>query len=139
VTNLLIDTGAVVALLNAREPAHQPCVDFFSGFQGKIISTESVLTESLYLLGDSLEHQKKCIEFFIQGVRIFPFSPKGLMQCLTLMEKYQDTPMDFADATLTVVAEELTCGDIFTLDRRGFETYRWARNRPFKIYPENRS
>jgi len=136
VTNLILDTGAVVSLIDAQEPTHDACTGFFKDFQGKIFSTEAVLTESLYLLGGLFQHQKKCIGFFVQGVRIFPFSSKLLNQCIVLMEKYQDLPMDFADATLVVVAEELACDQIFTLDRRGFETYRWGRNKTFKIYPE---
>jgi predicted nucleic acid-binding protein len=43
--------------------------------------------------------------------------------------------MDFADASLVAAAEETGIGDIFTLDRRGFSTYRIGRNRAFRIVP----
>ena len=33
------------------------------------------------------------------------------------MEKYRNVPMDFADATLAVLAEELETEWVFTLDR----------------------
>jgi predicted nucleic acid-binding protein len=34
-----------------------------------------------------------------------------------LMEKYHDTPMDLADASVVAVAESLTLRRVFTLDR----------------------
>jgi predicted nucleic acid-binding protein len=51
------------------------------------------------------------------------------------MERYENVPMDFADATLVVLAEELQTEQVFTLDRRGFSTYRLHRNRAFRIIP----
>jgi predicted nucleic acid-binding protein len=51
------------------------------------------------------------------------------------MERYRNVPMDFADATLVVLAEELETGCVFTLDRRGFSVYRMHRNRAFQIIP----
>ena len=49
-----------------------------------------------------------------------------------LMERYRDVPMDYADATLVALAEELDADTVFTLDRRGFSTYRLGRRRPFQ-------
>lgn len=133
---LLIDTGAVVAYLDRADSAHERVFDFFSKFEGSFFSTEAVLTESLYLLGERFENQKKCLDFFLNAIQIVPMSTSHLTRIVERMEKYQDVPMDFTDATLVMLAEELSCGDIFTLDRRGFETYRWGRNRTFRIYPE---
>ena len=133
--NLLLDTGAVVALLNRKDASHVPCDEFFKSFHGHLFSTEPVLTESLYLLSGFFDNVKQCLLFFQEEVRLIPSSQKILSQTVTFMEKYQDTPMDFADATLVALAEEIETGDIFTLDRRGFETYRWQRNKTFRIYP----
>jgi predicted nucleic acid-binding protein len=44
--------------------------------------------------------------------------------------------MDFADATLVVLAEEIGISEIFTLDLRGFGTYRILSKKTFKILPE---
>jgi hypothetical protein len=51
------------------------------------------------------------------------------------MEKYEDIPMDFADATLVSLAEEIDLSEILTLDRRGFGTYRMRGKTAFKIWP----
>lgn len=134
--NLLLDTGPVVALLDKSEKHHSQCLEFFKKFKGRIFSTEPVLTECLYLLGENFENQDKCLSFFIQAVELIPNNPQSLKRCSELMKKYQDTPMDFADATLVSLAIDLECREIFTLDRRGFETFRWDRNKSFVIYPE---
>jgi predicted nucleic acid-binding protein len=52
-----------------------------------------------------------------------------------LMRKYHDVPIDYAEATLVALAEELDTPNVFTLDLRGFRTYRWKTRRAFKIYP----
>jgi predicted nucleic acid-binding protein len=49
------------------------------------------------------------------------------------MERYSDTPMDFADATLVLLAEVFEVLDILTLDRRGFSTYRTAGGSAFRL------
>ena len=50
-----------------------------------------------------------------------------------LMAKYADTPMDYADATLVLLADEMGVADIATLDTRGFSTYRTAKGKAFRL------
>lgn len=47
-----------------------------------------------------------------------------LHEAAALMERYADTPMDYADATLVLLADGPRVDEILTLDRRGFSTYR---------------
>lgn len=42
----------------------------------------------------------------------------------TLMSRYSDRPMDFADATLVHLAKREGLSTIFTVDHSDFETYR---------------
>ena len=49
------------------------------------------------------------------------------------MEKYRDIPMDYADATLILLAERLEVFDLLTLDRRGFSVFRSSRRKPFSL------
>lgn len=132
---MIVDTGALVAYLNANEARHGACLDVVKNFQGTFVSTEAVLTEALYLLSSSFEVQAKCLELFAGTITLVPTPREKLGQIKVLMHKYQNLPMDYADATLVALAEDLECGEVFTLDRRGFEAYRWGRNRVFKIYP----
>jgi predicted nucleic acid-binding protein len=43
--------------------------------------------------------------------------------------------MDFTDATLVLLANDLGTGDILTLDERGFRTYRFRGSRRFNLVP----
>ena len=45
-----------------------------------------------------------------------------------LMEKYQDLPMDFSDATLVSLAHDLPIDHIVTFDRKDFGIYRLQKN-----------
>ena len=50
-----------------------------------------------------------------------------------MMETYRDTPMDFADGTLVLLAEALETLEVLTLDRRGFSTYRTRTGRALRL------
>ena len=49
-----------------------------------------------------------------------------------LMEKYRQLPMDLADASLVVLAEEIGSGRILSIDQRDFGAYRWKNHKPFR-------
>ncbi|MBI5407956.1 MAG: PIN domain-containing protein [Nitrospirae bacterium] len=135
--SLLLDTGAFVALLDKSEKQHNRCVIFLREFKGKILTTEPVLTEAVYLLGPSVKAQKACMEFILRGGAVLvPQSPESLSRAVVLMEKYKDIPMDFADATLVTLAEETSIDEVFTLDIKGFSAYRIHGKRPFIVWPE---
>src|SRR3990172_11430093 len=135
--NILLDTGPFVALLDSTEKSHERCVMFYKEFRGQLFTTEPVLTEVLYLLGPSIKAQKAGIEFILRGGTILvPQSQESLKRGLELMEKYKDIPMDFADATLVVLAEEMGIIEVFTLDVRGFRTYRMHGKKVFRLWPE---
>jgi predicted nucleic acid-binding protein len=48
-----------------------------------------------------------------------------------LMNQYSDLPMDLADASLVLLAEELGEGRIVSSDERDFHAYRWKNQHPF--------
>ena len=135
--SMLFDTGVFVALLDKSEKNHERCIAFLKDFKGKLFTTEPVLTETLYLLGLSIKAQRLCIDFILKGgATLIPQSMESLSRASALMEKYEDIPMDFADATLVSLAEEIDVVEILTLDLRGFGTYRVRGKTAFKIWPE---
>ena len=57
-----------------------------------------------------------------------------------LMDKYSDQPMDFADATLVVLAEKYRTDIVFTLDFSDFRAYKYLkghRHYSFKLLGDN--
>lgn len=133
---LLLDTGAFVALIDRSEKRHADCVTVLDGWHGAIVTTEAVLTETLYLVGPRWQAQKVCLEFLHRGAFVLvPASPDSLKRTSVLMEKYASVPMDYADATIVALGEALGTNQVFTLDRRGFSTYRLNQRKPFQIFP----
>ena len=138
--SILLDTGALVALLDRSEKNHARFVEFFSSFKGNLYTTEPVLTEALYLLGPSARMQRTCIQFILEGgAALVPQSSASLERAAALMMKYEDTPMDFADATLVYLAKRESLSVILTVDHADFATYRIEGKRQFRILPANRS
>ena len=132
---LLLDTGAFISLVDRSARQHSECVAVLEGWRGPVVTTEAVLTETLHLVGPGRENQRVCLEFFLRGAFVLvPCSKKSLRRVAELMEKYQDMPMDFADATLVALGEELETEWVFTLDR-GFSIYRLHGKRRFRVLP----
>jgi uncharacterized protein len=133
---LLLDTGPFVALVDRSEELHGECVAALESWTGSVVTTEAVLTETLYLVGPQWRAQKVALEFILRGAfQLVPSSHASLQRVAALMERYRNVPMDFADATLVVLGEELETDRVFTLDRRGFSTYRMNRRKPFRVIP----
>lgn len=136
VADLLLDTGAWVALVDRREREHARCVQALQGLTGRLVSSEAVLTETLWLVGGLRDGPRRCAEFVRRGtVTLVPISSESLARAVDLMARYRNIPMDYADATLVVLAEDLGLDCVFTLDRRGFNVYRLHGRRSFKIIP----
>ena len=134
--NLLLDTGAFVALVDRSERRHADCVRVLEAWNGGIVTTEAVVTETLHLAGPRWAAQKQCLELLLRGAFVMvPASPASLLRVAALMEKYRDVPMDYADATLVALGEEIGSDAVFTLDRRGFSAYRLNQRKAFQIAP----
>jgi len=61
-----------------------------------------------------------------------------LNQLRSLMLKYWDRPMDFADATLVHLANRESLSAILTIDHADFATYRLAGKKRFHVLPVER-
>ncbi len=135
---LLLDTGALVSLLDRSQAHHEKCRRVFSGWTGPVLSTEAVLTEATHLLAGVQGGRTACVDFFVSGgALLVPSSRASLQRVAKLLDKYADLPMDFADATLVALAEEVDCTSVFTTDRTGFSVYRVKGRKPFRIVPSD--
>ena len=133
---LLLDTGPLVAMLDRGEGHHEACVAVLEDWPGEVVTTEAVVTEATHLFSHLTGGPVRCLEFVLAGgTVVVGSSPGAVRRACELMRKYADIPMDYADATLVALAEELGTLDVFTLDRRGFATYRARRSRAFRIHP----
>jgi uncharacterized protein len=135
---LLLDTGALVSLLDRSQTHHHACRRLFDDWEGAVVSTEAVLTEATHLLAGVHGGTASCVEFFLAGGAVLvPSTTASLRRVRRLLDRYADLPMDFADATLVALAEELGSNVVFTTDRTDFSIYRLRDRKPFRILPEN--
>ncbi len=127
---VLVDTGPLVALFDPSDRDHGTCREELSRLKRRaLLTTLAVVNEASYLLDFSRRAQDALLRFVGAGaVEIAQLEASDLLRCAALMDQYADLPMDFADATLVVVAEKLRAPWVFSLDR-DFDVYSLGRQR----------
>ena len=102
-----------------------------------MLTTWPVLTEAMYLLGDAggWPAQRVLWAMLERGaLQLVDMRPADVARVRALMEKYRDTPMDMADATLVAAAEARAIKRVFTLDS-DFGVYRYRGRERFDLVP----
>ena len=137
--NALIDTGALLALLDRTDRWHSICVQTFAQLRLPLVTSEAVLTELFRLVGDSRREMEAAWRLVRSGsIVLAAIENSELIQIQALMSRYADRPMDFADATLVYLAKRETLSTIFTVDHADFDTYRIEGRRRFRVLPAGR-
>jgi uncharacterized protein len=131
----LVDTGALLALVDRGERWHQACSEAYDGLDLPLITTEAVLAETFYFALKRGIRQQMWQFVRLGSISLAPITNADLPVLETLMARYADRPMDFADATLVHVAERENLRTILTIDHSDFETYRIGRSARFRILP----
>ena len=144
----LTDTGPLVALLDRRQHHHQICLQVFKSSRLPLITTWACFTEAMYFCQREGGHpfQRLLWQFINLGAlriyqpadRVIADKPDVtfLARIEQLMEKYVDSPMDFADASLVAASERLRLLKVFTLDKKDFRIYRNIAGQAFEIVPD---
>ena len=134
----LIDTGPIVAYLDVADNEHARVAGHLDRFSGRLVTTGAVVTEAMYFVSTTVLGPRRLAEFVADsGMQVFDLAqPSELRVAAELMERYSDTPMDYADATLVMLADALRIHDVLTLDRRGFSSYRAPSRKGFRLILE---
>jgi uncharacterized protein len=137
--NALIDTGAILALLDRSDRWHKPCVEAFRQLRLPLITSQAVLTELFHLTGDSRTEVEAAWKFIRSGALLLSTIDNAELPHLQrLMSQYWDRPMGFADATLVYLAKRESLSTILTVNHSDFNTYRVDGRRRFRVLPLNR-
>ena len=135
----LIDTGAILALLDKSDRWHDLCVSAFAQLRLPLLTSEAVLTELFHLVGDARVQMEAAWVFVRSGALVLgPLEHAELSYVHALMSRYWDRPMDFADATLVYLAKRESLSAILTVDHADFATYRIEGKRQFRVLPTSR-
>ena len=124
--SVVVDSGFLVGLFDEGDRLHARCRSFLRDYRGRFLTTEAVLTETLALLGPA--QQLRCLEWLGNaqhaGLLEVDREPIDFRAVEKLSRKYADQPMDFADASVVLLAIRAGVREILTADRRDFAVYR---------------
>ena len=132
----LVDTGAVVALVNRADRHHAAAVEWFKRFRGQLLTTEAVVTETAYVLAASPAHLRAALLWFerARAAGLLLVEPVSNYAALSrIIAQYASLPCDYADASLIALAERTGVTAIATVDQRDFSVYRLRGRRRFRI------
>lgn len=132
---VLVDAGALIALLDRSDQNHQACLDVLSGMSDRLVTVWPALTEAMHLLSGAPRGQDALFDMVEDdALEVAKLEDVDLRRMKTLMRKYRDLPMDFADAALVRVAERERIHSIVTFDRH-FRVYALPARARFVVLP----
>lgn len=137
---IIIDTGPLVAYLNARDSQHSWALNQWQTLQAPLLTCEPVITEACFLLRNIHGGRNAVMQLLAKNVLNPNFSLKLEYQAIQqLLKKYESVPMSLADACLVRMAELYPKSTILTLDS-DFKVYRKHRNQEIPLrMPDSRS
>ena len=139
VVDTLIDTGAILAVLDRSDPWHHPCVSALRQLRFPLLTSEAVLTETFHMVGSSSKQSEAAWQFVRSGaISLGTIEHSELPEIHALMSRYSDLPMDFADATLVHLAKRESLRHILTIDQTDFSIYRISGKQRFHVFPADR-
>lgn len=124
--SVVVDSGFLIGLFDETDALHARCREFLRDYRGRFLTTDAVLTETLALL--STAQQLRCLDWLGDaaqaGLLAVDREPVDFRAVEKLARKYADLPMDFADASVVLLATRTGVREILTADRRDFVVYR---------------
>jgi predicted nucleic acid-binding protein len=92
----LIDTGFILALIDADESWHRQCVEAYNRAPLPLITSEAVLTETFHLASRGAVDHRRIWQLVRAGaIQMSPISNAELFPIHALMAQYADRPMFF--------------------------------------------
>lgn len=129
--NVLLDTGPLVALFKRNDHHHTRAVEWFKASRHRLLTTLPVVTEAWHLVSPSA--QLRLTEFAGRALDVLDLGDDALDRIHELVSKYRDRPMDFADASLVLLAERVDVFAIATIDVNGFSAFRSRSGKRFRL------
>lgn len=125
---IIFNTSPLVALVNKRDGTHEWAKQQWSQIKPPLLTCESVITESFFLLRNIHGGQEAIVQLIERNVIKLEFNlEREISSIKDLLTRYQSVPVSLADACLVRMTELNTNSPVFTLDS-DFRIYRKNRN-----------
>ena len=135
---VLVDTGPLVAILDASDSAHTVCIETLSLFRTPLVTTWPVLTEAAWLLRNRPDLVQRLIRSATAGfLRIEIQTEVDAAAMATIFDRYADQHFQLADVSLMHLADRKQIDTVFTLDRRDFGVFRTHQGKPLNLLPQS--
>ena len=132
----LVDTGPIVAILLESDEHHETCVEQLHHIRGPLLTCWPVITEAAWLLRAYPQAIRKLLSSFHgRPFDLVPLGETDLPGIAAVLAKYENLPIQLADASLVHLANREGIDTMFTLDRRGFGVLRLAHGRKLRLIP----
>jgi len=129
---IVVDSGPFIALFDGSDRYHPQALEFFKrAGHSPLISNLAVVAEVTHLLDFSFAARRDFLQWAERALVLDGETVADWPAILALLEKYQDLPADFADASLVALCERLNCFDVASV-YSDFTVYRAQRNKPFR-------
>ncbi len=135
---MIADTSGLLALFNAREPAHAAVRDVVAGLNEPLVVSPYVIAELDYLVATRLGvgAETKMLEELSGGAYTLAHVDAGLLAAaLGVIRRYPDQEIGVADASIVVLADRQRTRSVLTLDRRHFGVLRPLSGGRFTVVP----
>ncbi len=127
--NIIVDSGPLIALFDYDDKYHNKVVNFLKTYDGNLLTTWAVMTEVSHMLAFNLKVQINFLKWVeLGGVKLIDLDQKDLQKLIKYMEKYLDVPMDLADGSLMIVAENHHIKEILSIDS-DYDIYRTLKKK----------
>lgn len=111
-----MDTGPLVAWFCVRDSHHDWAVSIFDPLPTGMVDSEAVLTEACHLVAKDGVPQASVLRLVERNDLVLVSLAGETTAFRSLIERYADTPMDFADACVTRLVELYEESTVCTTD-----------------------
>jgi hypothetical protein len=135
---IVVDTSVVVAYMNAADDHHATVAGWLDGADDDLATTPLIIAEVDHLVGarGGPTARQALHRDLAAGAYLVEWWPGAITSVVETAERYVDTGLGLADASLVALAERLDTIDIATLDERHFRVVRpLAGGEAFRLLP----
>ena len=135
---MIVDTSALLAYFNAREPDHQSVSGVIDSNDELLVVSPYVVAELDYLIAKRIgvDAELEVLRELSSGAwELADVGVAELELATSIIEKYRDQDIGVADASMVVLADRYHTRRIVTLDRRHFDVLRPIGGGRFSVRP----
>jgi len=120
----IVDTGYLVALLNANDDHHDWAASLLPRLRGPWLTAEACISESVFLLEHAGRAAERLLDWLDEGALMSEhLLPEELEAVRFEMFRYRERWVDFADACLLRLSDDRPKLPVVTVDAADFAVY----------------